>query len=156
APTRAAPDAIATPPLAADDTPVAQVNGRAVWASCVAAQARAIAAGSDGERRAAALDQCIALELLAHAAEALGLAAAPEVAPAVRGEEVNRLVEAEFEQRYRSPADLAPQLATVLTNSPWLLHVPELRNSSYARFVVPKDAPAEVEGRAHALADRLA
>jgi hypothetical protein len=156
APARAAPSAIAMPPATAGDAPVAQVNGRAVWASCVAAQARTIAAGSDGERCAAALDQCIAFELLAQAAEARGLAAAPEVAQAVRGAAVNRLVEAEFEQRYRSSADLAPQLDTVLGRNPWLLHVPELRGSSYARFIVPRGAPAEVEARAHALADRLA
>ena len=157
-PSTAAPSAIATPALTADDAPVAQVNGRTVWASCVAAQARQvrIAAGSDAERRAAALDQCIAFELLAQAAEARGLAAAPEVGRAVRDAEVNRLVETEFEQRYQRPADLAPQLDAVLTGNPWLLRNPELRDSTYARFLVPKGAPAEVESRAHALADRLA
>jgi hypothetical protein len=155
-PSTAAPSAIATPALTADDAPVAHVNGRTVWASCVAAQARTVAAGGDAERRAAALDQCIAFELLAQAAEARGLAAAPEVGQAVRDAEVNRLVETEFEQRYRRPADLAPQLDAVLTGNPWLLRNPELRDSTYARFVVPKDAPAEVEARAHALADRLA
>jgi hypothetical protein len=157
-PAAAVPGVIATPALTADDAPVAQVNGRTVWASCVAAQARQvrIAAGSDAERRAAALDQCIAFELLAQAAETRGLAAAPEVGQAARGAEVNRLVEIEFEQRYRRPADLAPQLDAVLTSSPWLLRTPEARDSSYARFVVPKGAPAEVEARAHALADRLA
>jgi hypothetical protein len=155
-PSAAAPSVIATPALTADDAPVAQVNGRTVWASCVAAQARTVAAGSDAERRAAALDQCIAFELLAQAAEARGLAAAPEVGQAARGAEVNRLVETEFEQRYRRPADLAAQLDAVLTSSPWLLRAPELRDSTYARFKVPKGAPAEVEARAHALADRLA
>lgn len=155
-PAATAPSVIATPPRTDDDAPIARVNGRAVWASCIAAQARTIATGSNSERRAAALDQCIAFELLAQAAEARGLAAAPEVAQAVRGAEVNRLVEAEFEQRYRQPADLAPQLDTVLNGSPWLLRVPELRDSTYARFVVPKGAPAEAQARAHALADRLA
>ncbi len=159
-PAAAVPGAIATPALTADDAPVAQVNGRTVWASCITAQARTIAAGNEAgneaERRAAALDQCIAFELLAQAAEARGLAAAPEVGQAVRSAEVNRLVETEFEQRYRRPADLAPQIDAVLANSPWLLRVPELRDSTYARFVVAKDAPAAVEARAHALADRLA
>jgi hypothetical protein len=155
-PAPAAPSALATPPRTADDAPVARVNGRAVWASCVAAQARTIAAGGDGERRAAALDQCIAFELLAQAAEARGLAAAPEVARAARGAAVNRLVEAEFERRYQRPADLAPQLDTVLDSGPWLLHVPELRDSTYARFVVPRGAPAEVDATAHALAGQLA
>ena len=156
APAPAAPSAIATPPRTPDDAPVARVNGRTVWASCVAVQAGAIAAGSDRERRAAALEQCIAFELLAQAADARGLAAAPEVVEAARSAEVNRLVETEFEQRTRGPADLAPQLDAVLNASPWLLRVPELRDSTYARFVVPKDAPAAVEARAHALADQLA
>jgi hypothetical protein len=155
-PAAAAPGAIAMPPASADDAPVARVNGRTVWASCVAAQAQAIAAGSDRERRAAALDQCIAFELLAQAAEARGLAAAPEVVQAARSAEVNRLVETEFEQRYRRPADLAPQLDAALNASPWLLRTPELRDSTFARFVVPKGAPEAVEARAHALADRLA
>lgn len=188
APAPSAPSVIATPPLSADDLPVARVtvdrrelidalrrarllssetcavNATAtqqgvtitVWASCIAAQARTIAAGGDRERRAAALDQCVAFELLAQVAEACGLAAVPEVAQAVRSAEVNRLVETEFEQRYRRPADLAPQLDAVLNARPWLLHVPELRDSTYARFVVPRGAPAAVETRAHALADRLA
>lgn len=155
-PAAAVPGVVPTPPATADDAPVAQINGRTVWASCVAAQARTIAAGSDDERRAAATDQCIAFELLAQAAEARGLAAAPEVGQAVRSAEVNRLVETEFEQRYRRPADLAPQLDAVLAQSPWRLRTPELRDSTFARFVVPKGAPAEVEARAHALADRLA
>jgi hypothetical protein len=156
APAAAAARVLATPPRTAGDAPIARVNGRTVWASCVVAQAPAIAAGSDGERRAAALDQCIAFELLAQAAEARGLAAAPEVAQAVRGAEVNRLVETEFEQPHRRPADLAPQLDAVMSNSPWLLHMPELRDSTYARFVVPRGAPAAVEARARELADRLA
>lgn len=156
APARAVPVVPATPPLSADDAPVASVNGRTVWASCITAQARAIAAASDRGRRAAALDQCIAFELLAQAAEARGLAAAPEVAEAARRAAVNRLVETGFERHYTSPADLAPQIEAVLKANAWRLHVPELRASTFARFVVPDHAPAEVEARAHALADRLA
>ena len=81
-PTAAAPSLIATPPLTTDDAPVARVNGRTVWASCVAAQAGAITAGSEAERRAAALDQCIAFELLAQAAEARGLASTASICAA--------------------------------------------------------------------------
>ena len=155
-PAPAAPVVIATPQLTADDAPVARVNGRAVWASCVAAQGRAIAAGGEDQRRAAALDQCIAFELLAQAAEARGLAGAPEVGEAARAAAVNRLVETEFERRYRTPADLAPQIDAVLARSPGLLHAPELRNSSYARFLVPTGAPAAVDAAARARAERLA
>lgn len=187
-PAAAVPGVIATPPLTADDAPVAQVtldlpkaidelrrrgllssqtcgvNAAApeervtitVWASCVAAQAPTIAAGSDGERRTAARDQCIAFELLAQLAEACGLAAAPEVGQAVRSAEVNRLVETDFEQRYRTPADLAPQIDALVKANEARMHIPQLRASAYARFVVPPHAPAETEARAHALADRLA
>jgi len=155
-PSTAAPSAIATPALTADDAPVAQVNGRTVWASCVAAQARAIAAGSDAERRTAAREQCIAFELLAQAAEARGAATAPEVADATRRAEVNRLVETEFERRYRTPADLGPMLDQVTKAAAAGMHVPEQRSSTFARFVVPKDAPADVDARAHMLAERLA
>ena len=154
APARAAV-VIATPRLTADDAPVASVNGRTVWASCVAAQARS-ATGSDEARRAAGLDQCIAFELLAQAAEARGLAAAPEVVEAARAAAVNRVVETEFEQHTRSPADLAPQVDAMMKANAWRLHVLELRASTFARFVVPTNAPAEVDARAHALAERLA
>lgn len=151
------PAVIATPRLGADDVQVASVNGRPVWASCVAAQARTLpAAAGDPARRTAALDQCIAFELLAQAAEARGLAAAPEVAEAARGAAVNRLVETDFEQRYRTPADLAPQVDAVMKTNEWRLHVLELRASAFARFAVPKDAPAGVDARARALAERLA
>jgi hypothetical protein len=150
-----APVVRATPPLTADDTVVATVDGRPVWGSCVATQARAMT-GTDEQRRRAARDQCIAFELLARSAETRGLATAPEVVEAARTAEVNRLVETDFEHRYRTPADLAPQIDLVLKANPWLPHVLELRGSSFARFVVPKGAPPALEDRAHALADRLA
>jgi hypothetical protein len=66
------------------------------------------------------------------------------------------VIEVGFEQRYRTPADLAPQIDQVLKTNPRLLHLPELRGSSFARFVVPKGAPPDVDAGAHALADRLA
>ena len=154
---------IATPRATADDLEVAVVNGHAVWGSCVAAQAQVIAAqapaahvpGPDQLRRAA-LDQCIAFELLAQAADARGRAAAPEVAPAARAAAVDRLVATDFEQRYRTPDDLAPAVDQLMQRNAWRMHILQLRASTYARFVVPKGAPPDVDARAHALADRLA
>lgn len=179
-----APEVIATPPMTADDAPVARVTVNrqrmidalrrahllssqtcgatgqdvtiTVWASCIAAQARTLATGSDDDRRAAAKDQCIAFELLAQLAEACGLAAAPEVVEAARAAGVNRVVEIEFEQHTRTPADLAPQVDAMMKANAWRMHVLELRASTFARFVVPKDAPAELDARARALAERLA
>ena len=150
----------ATPPATAGDLEVAVVNGHAIWGSCVAAQAQVIAAqapaaGPDQLRRAA-LDQCVAFELLAQAAEARGLAAAPEVAPAARAAAVDRLVATEFEQRYRTPDDLKPAVDQVMQRNAWRMHILELRASTYARFDVPKGAPPDVDAKAHALADRLA
>jgi hypothetical protein len=160
----AAPAVIATPRRSAGDLEIAMVNGRPVWGSCVAAQARAIAAASRtapiaptaDDARAAALDQCVAFELLAQAAEARGLSAAPEVARAARTAAVDRLVETDFEQRYRTPDDLKPAVDAIMKRNEWRLHVPELRSSAYARFIVAKDAAPELDARAHALADRLA
>ncbi len=152
----AAATEIATPRLAPDDLEVATVNGRPVWASCVTIQSRNLVARSADQRRASALDQCIAFELLAQAAAARGLAAAPEVVDATRAAEVNRLVETDFEQHYRSPDDLKPQIDVVMKKNEWRMHILELRSSTFARFVVPKAAPAELDAKAHALADRLA
>lgn len=149
----AAPVVIATPPLATDDVEVARVNGRAVWASCVTTQAAHV---KTGDVRKAALDQCIAFELLAQAAEARGLAAAPEVVDATRTAEVNRLVETQFEHRYRTVADLGPAVQPIIERNAWRMHLIQLRASTFARFVVPDHSPPEVDAKAHALADQLA
>jgi hypothetical protein len=153
-----APLVIATPALAAGDFEVARVNGRPVWSSCVAVQAAGTAATArtDAQLRADALDQCIAFELLAQAAEARKLAAAPEVTSATRAAAVNRLVATDFEQRYRTPDDLKQPIDELMKRNAWRMHILELRASAYARFLVPKDAPPEVDARAHALADQLA
>jgi len=168
-PAPAAPVVLATPRLAADDLEVAKVNGRPIWGSCVAAQAaeiaaagalRAVAAGSSAQGReplrAAALEQCIAFELLAQAAEARGLAAVPEVGTAARAAAVNRLVETDFEQHYRTPDDLKPAVDLVMQRNAWRMHLVQLRASTFARFLVAADAPPAVDARAHALADQLA
>jgi hypothetical protein len=153
----AAPAVIATPQLTAEDLEVAKVNGRPVWASCVAAQAGVISAASRtaDQRRAEALEQCIAFELLAQAAEARRTAEAPEVADATRAAAVNRLVATDFEQRYRTAADLPQPVELAMKRNAWRMHIVQLRGSTFARFVVPKGAPPELEARAHALADRL-
>lgn len=157
-PPPATPIVIATPRFTPDDLEVATVNGRPVWSSCVAAQAKAATAMSRtaDQRRQDALDQCIAFELLAQAAETRGLAAAREVAGATRTAAVNRLVATEFEQRYRTPDDLTQVIDLVMKRNAWRMHVVALRSSTFARFVVPEDAPPDLDARAHALADRVA
>lgn len=140
------------PPASADDPVVAQVDGRPVWGSCVAAQVQRGAA-----TRAAALDECIAFELLAGAAEQRGLAAHPDVVDATRTALVSRLLAAGFEDRYRTPSDLGERLTKVLDANEWRLHRPELRASTYARVVVPeKDAPPGADATARELAEAIA
>lgn len=145
-----APAAIPTPARGSDDLAVARVNGRAVWSSCVAAQLPH--ARSPRE----ALDQCIAFELLAQAADARGLAGDREVVDARRAALVNRLVETDFEQRYRTAADLKEAVDAVWPRVAYRMHLIQLRASTFARFVVPDKAPADVDARARAAAAQLA
>lgn len=141
--------AIATA-AAPDDVVVAQVDGRPVWGSCVAMQA---ARGAD---RRTALDECVAFELLAQAAEARGLAAAPEVADAARTALVDRLVATDFEARYRAPDDLAGAIDKVIERNRARMDLPEARASAFVRLELPAKAPPEAEAKARALAERIA
>ena len=137
---RAAPSAIATP--YPGDVIVAQVNGRPVWGSCVTAQRKAARA---------ALDECIAFELLAQEAERRALATDPIVVDATRTALVDRLVETGFDERYKSPADLATVIDAHIERHKARLERPEARASAYIRFEVPKTDDA----RAKQLAEQL-
>jgi hypothetical protein len=146
-----APPELAAPPAGPGDDAVATVDGRPVRASCVAAQMRRAGLG-----REAALAECIDFELLARAAEARGLARAPEVGEAIRAAMVSRLVEIDFEARYRTPADLGPALERQVDRFADQLDQPELRASAFTRVEVPAGAPPEAEAAARALAERIA
>ena len=150
--TAAVASAIATP-AGADDVLVAQVNGRPVWGSCVAAQVR-----RGARTREAALDECIAFELLAQEADARGYATLPEIVDETRTALVDRLVETGFEDRYRTPADLRDVLAAHVERNQERLQRPEVRASAFVRIEVPKDAPPGSEDlqRVKTLADKLA
>ncbi|MBA3393187.1 MAG: peptidyl-prolyl cis-trans isomerase [Deltaproteobacteria bacterium] len=141
------------PAAGPDDVIVAQINGRPVWGSCVAAQARA---ADDAAARRAALDECVAFELLAQAAEAKGFASDPDVGEATRAALVDQLVETAFENRYRTPADLADVIGKILDRHTDRLSTPEGRASAYARVPVALDAPADRDAAARALAERIA
>ena len=126
-----------------DDVIVAQVNGRPVYGSCVTAQ-------SKGKTKQAALDECIAFELLAQEADARGLAADPEVALATRSALVNRTVELGFENKYKSAADMKEILDKHVERNKAKLSRPELRSSTYVRLPLtkplgePEDPPAKL------------
>jgi hypothetical protein len=110
-----------------DDVIVAQVNGRPVWGSCVAAQA------THGVGRDAALHQCVGFELLAQAAEARGYALDREVANATRDALVNQLIAREFEDKYKTPAELGDTWTRLYQKNRWRLEHPEVRGSAYVR-----------------------
>jgi hypothetical protein len=134
-----------------DDAIVAKVNDRPVWASCVRAQ---MVAMKKPDVRAA-LDECIAFELLAQESEKRGHARAPEVIEATRVALVNRFVETAFEARYAKPSDFGTRMAQWLADNTWRLHRPELRASTYVRVEMAPDVPRDMDAKGKALADRI-
>lgn len=147
-----APVASIVAPRASDaDLVVAQVNGRPVWGSCVTEQT-----SRGAPDRKAALEQCIAFELLAQESEKRGLAADPTVADAARTAMVSELVATEFEARYQKPQDLGATMEALLTKNAWRMHRPDLRASAYVRAVVPPNAAPDVEPRAKQIAEAIA
>jgi hypothetical protein len=139
------------PKASADDVVVAQIDGRPVWGSCVAAQA----AHAHVDRKAA-LDQCIAFELLAQAAEKRGIDRDPETVDAARTAMVSQLVATAFEAVYRTPADLGDSFDKIVEKNKWRMHRPEYRGSTFVRVAVPDRAPADAEAKARVLADAIA
>jgi len=139
------------PGAGADDLVVATINGRPVWGSCVATQA---ARGKLD--RAAALQQCIAFELLAQTAEARGLDRDSEVVDAARTAMVSQLVGKAFDDVYKTPSDLGDQFQKIVEKNKWRMHRPEYRASTFVRVVVPDGSPPAVDDAAHALADKIA
>ncbi len=149
------PVVLTAPAAGSDDFVVASVNGRPVWSSCITAQA-AVADGEVAQRRDRALHECVDFELLAQAAEARGLARDPSVATAHHTELVSRLIARDFEDVYKTPADLKGAFDAVIAQNAALQHQPEFRASAYVRVKIPDHPSPEVDAQAHALADRIA
>ena len=124
------------------DLVVATVNGRPVHASCVKAQH--------------SLDQCIAFELMAQAAEARGLATDPEVVAETRRALVSQVVAKEYEDAYTKPSDFGSTWDRLVELNRALFDHDDMRASAYVRVEVPKNAPAEIDTAAHQLADDIA
>jgi hypothetical protein len=151
-PAPAAPSVSLVAPRANDrDVVVAQVNGRPVWGSCVAAQVR-----RGHVAREVAVRECIDFELLAQTAEKRGLAADHEVAETTRSAMVSQLIATQFEDRYQAPADFGDRFAKLIEQNAWRMHRPELRASTYVRITVPDKAPPGAEPTAHQTADAIA
>jgi hypothetical protein len=151
---RAAPPAAAvTPPTAAAqpagdaDPVVATVDGQPVYGSCVTMQAAAL--GLDAR---AALDQCIAFELLAQEADRRGLRGDPDVVEAWRREMVRGVIAADLGD-YHSLDDLPAGFRdAMLAKYRDYLHRPYLRGAHYARVPVARGAlpggPEELAAKA--------
>jgi hypothetical protein len=152
----AAPVALPSPP-ANDRRVVAEVNGTPVYEDCVATQAAAHALD-----RRAALDECIAFELLAQEAERHGLAAHPEVRRAQKHESVRRLMDEDFLARYPDPSSVPRSeleaLHAEFRRPPCRPYLPcylrpEFRETTYVRLPVPEKeyppgSPGDAEARA--------
>jgi hypothetical protein len=151
APPRAGPAAaLVAPPAGPDDVEVAQVAGKPVWGSCVATQIH-----RGAKDRTTALRECIDFELLAQAADARGLATQPDVIDATRTAIVNRVVETGFENHYQTFDDLRAQIDQTIARNQSAMNVDEMRTCMFVRIELPKDAPAEVEQRAHAAINKI-
>lgn len=145
---------LAATPAGAGDTVVATVDGRPVYASCVAAQT-ALHRGPDAAAvRRAALDDCVALELAAQEAERRGLAAAPELAEETTRIFAAALVDREFSAKYRTVADLPAGLVEdVFQRNARRMVRPEYRATFFMRVDyagpagTPEDQAAERTAR---------
>lgn len=121
-------------PAAGDREVVAQVNGKPIYADCVAGQAQAHALD-----RAAALQECIDFELLAQAADAPKYLEDPAVQEAGK----QQLVRAYLADRYalRGPADFGDELVRGLwerISVPRYNH-PELRNIVFCKIPLTEE-----------------
>jgi hypothetical protein len=152
APKPAAPSGpVASPAAAPDDVVVATVDGLPIWGSCVTAQA-----ARNRLDRKAALDECIAFELLAREAARRGFAADPEVAEATKQAMVSELVAHEFEAKHATPADMREAIDTVIDRNKEQLDRPELRASTFVRVEAPeKTTSPEQDAKARALAEKI-
>lgn len=133
-------------PAGADDPVVARVNDRPVYGSCVETQAEAL--GLDAR---AALDQCIAFELLAQEADRRGLRDDPDVADTWRREMVRRVIAADLghiETLEELPAGFRDAM---LAKFGQYLKRPLLRGAHYARIDMPRGTlvggPEDVHAR---------
>jgi hypothetical protein len=113
---------------------VAEVDGRPVHASCVAAQAVARGVGLRD-----ALDACIGFELLAGEAEARGYGERPEVLRTRRREAARALIRGEFDAGFPGPEEVPSRdLEAVWPRAKGRFDRPEHRFTVSVRAPVPE------------------
>jgi len=155
-----APTAVVGPPAStiatgesSSDVVVANVNGRPIWSSCVAAQASGSHIAID-----AALQECIAFELLAQAAEQRGLATHREVVAQTKAAMVNELIAVGYETGFTKPEQFGAAWDNIVTKAKLMLRWKhgEYRASSYVRVVLDSKATKQQDDQAHAVIDKVA
>jgi PPIC-type PPIASE domain len=146
--TRVGPPAAFVAQPAPGDVIVATVDGTPIYGSCVQGQA---ARGAD---RKTALEQCIDLELLAHAATPY--AADPEVALATHTAMVSQLVGQVYEDGYTKPEQFGGNWQMFVGKNLFRVRHEAYRASTYVRIVVPDKASPQQDADAHAMADKIA
>lgn len=120
---------------------VARVDGVPIYADCVATQAAGSTLDDDAARQAA-LDDCVAFELLAQEARRRGLADGPEVAEAQTREAVRVLVEREFLPTLDAADDIPlSEMQRMWPRLERFYNHPELRAVYYCRAPVSKKLP---------------
>jgi hypothetical protein len=145
-----APASMIAPRASATDEIVATVDGKPVWGSCVAIQAKR------GATRQAALQQCVDFEVLAQTADHRGYASSPEVREATHTAMVSELVASAYEDGFTQPAQFGPVWQQALAQGQWKISHENYRASSYVRVPVAEQAtPTEVDA-AKITADRIA
>jgi hypothetical protein len=134
-------------PAGGDDVVVARVDGQPVYGSCVKTQAEAL-----GQDVRAALDQCVAFELLAQEAERRGLREDPDVAEAWRREMVRRVIAADLGAIDTMDDLPAGFRDAMIAKYGKYLQRPFLRGVHYARLDVSRAAipggPEEMKAKA--------
>ena len=143
---------LSAPPSAGSEV-VAEVNGDPIYADDVRVQA----AGRDISAHQA-LDELIAVQLLAQEAQRRGLADAPEIVEVRRRERVRRLIDTVFLPTMDGP-DKVPE---ALVERAW--QTPEIRSyydhdvghrCAFVRVIAPAKATPDVDGAARAAAQQL-
>lgn len=142
------PAPMTAPRASVTDVVVATVNGQPVWGSCVAIQAKR------GATKDAALKQCVDFELLAQ--KAIAYAGTSEVRTATHTAMVSELVAQAYEDGFTDPAQFGPFWRQAYDKAIYRIRHENYRASTYVRITLPAGAPADVEAKAKAQAEKIA
>lgn len=134
APVASAPTTLEARPRGEGDLVVATVDGAPIRASCVQDQL----ARHGGPPRAA-LEECVAVELLAQEALRRGLARDPEVERQAKTAAVDAVIAQEFVGKVRDASGLpAPLLRRAMDANRWRADRPPLRAASFVGVPIPE------------------